>query len=152
VTETTKYYKVTALEMRAIEMYTENWDNAPGFIPWEKLDDYKRELWRKRAQETPPPIGGKYKVASGLKLELLPPYALEAIEETKVDPRTHDKKVHAAFEAEWNDLVRELRLLAKPSDEDLENRKVLLELGFPVFSAAAEGANSLSLAGTGSDE
>lgn len=66
----------------------------------------------------------------------LPPIAAALAEELKLDPRTHGRAEHAAFNKEWNTATKQLRLLQRPSPEDAQIRADLQAAGEPVHAVA----------------
>lgn len=79
----------------------------------------------------------------------LPPIATEVATELKLDPRTHGRAEHAAFNKEWNTAMKQLRLLQRPSPEDARIRADLQAAGEPVHSVARSQPYAISPDETG---
>lgn len=112
--------------VRARELYDARMGDSD-HEPFDDLPQDEIELWVEEARRNPPTA--RTQIKRGLNLRTLPPYAMDAIEATGIDPRTHHRGEHAAFEKEMSGIVKAVRLLARQSPEDAQIRKELLEAG-----------------------
>lgn len=125
MTETTND---SELATRARELYeTELADKAD----WDNMHVDEQAWWVEKAMATPPTA--RNKIRRGLNLTPLPPIGESVVQELGTDPRTHHRKEHRDFDRDWSAGTKAIKLLAKPSPEDMTIRKELLEAGLPVF-------------------
>lgn len=64
----------------------------------------------------------------------LPPIATQVATEQNCDPRKHHKKEWAKLESAFSSELKKLRLLQRPTEEDLAIRAELQAVGLPVHT------------------